>query len=107
MDTVIAAMDANHHHLTTQKIFYVEISLARNEAELVTNDKQILCARLEAITDESVAALEAADSTREKLWKPGSGVIDRRNSKNVSRGSENSVSRQEQVPEARGIAMVM
>ena len=40
VDTVIAAMEANHPHLTTQKSFYVEISRARERAELVTDDKR-------------------------------------------------------------------
>jgi hypothetical protein len=31
-----AAMEANHPHLTTQKSFYVEISRARDRAELVS-----------------------------------------------------------------------
>jgi len=35
VDTVIAAMKANHPHLTTQKSFYVEISRACDRAELV------------------------------------------------------------------------
>ena len=40
VDTVIAAMEAEHPHLTTQKSFYVEISRARHRAELVTDDRQ-------------------------------------------------------------------
>ena len=42
VDTVIAAMEANHPHLTTQKSFYVEISRARDRAELVTDDREAL-----------------------------------------------------------------
>ena len=38
VDGVIAAMEARHPHLTTQKSFYVEISRARDRAELVTDD---------------------------------------------------------------------
>ena len=38
VDSVIAAMEASHPHLTTQKSFYVEISRARDRAELVTDD---------------------------------------------------------------------
>ncbi len=37
VDNVIAAMEANHPHLTTAKAFYVEISRARDRAELVTD----------------------------------------------------------------------
>ena len=42
VDTVIAAMEANHPNLTTQKTLYVEISRARDRAELVTDDKAAL-----------------------------------------------------------------
>ena len=59
VDNVIAAMEANHPHLTTQKSFYVEISRARYRAELVTDDAARLRERLEATTGERIAALEA------------------------------------------------
>ena len=59
VDTVIAAMEANHPHLTTQKTLYVEISRARDHAELVTDDRGALRERLEAATGERVAALES------------------------------------------------
>ena len=59
VDRVIAAMEAEHAHLTTQKTFYVEISRARLHAELVTDDRKALCERLEAATGERIAALEA------------------------------------------------
>ncbi len=59
VDNVIAAMEARHPHLTTQKSFYVEISRARERAELVTDDAADLRAQLEAVTGERVAALEA------------------------------------------------
>ena len=42
VDNVIAAMEATHPHLTTQKSFYVEISRARDRAELVTDDAKAL-----------------------------------------------------------------
>ena len=58
VDTVIAAMEANHPNLTTQKTLYVEISRARDRAELVTDDKAALKERLEAVTGERIAALE-------------------------------------------------
>ena len=54
VDTVIAAMEANHPHLTTQKSFYVEISRARNRTELVTDDREALRERLEAATGERI-----------------------------------------------------
>ena len=56
-DTVIAAMEANHPNLTTQKSFYVEISRARDRADLVTDDKAALREQLEAATGERIAAL--------------------------------------------------
>ena len=58
MDNVIAALQANHPQLTTAKAFYVEISRARDRAELVTDDAQALKQRLEAATGERISALE-------------------------------------------------
>jgi len=57
-DNVIAAMEANHPRLTTAKSFYVEISRARDRAELVTDDARALRERLEAVTGERISALE-------------------------------------------------
>ena len=58
VDNVIAAMEARHPHLTTQKSFYVEISRARDRAELVTDDAADLKAQFQAVTGERIAALE-------------------------------------------------
>ena len=58
VDNVIAAMEANHPHLTTAKAFYVEISRARDRAELVTDDAQALKERLKTVTGERISALE-------------------------------------------------
>ena len=58
VDNVIAAMEANHPQLTTAKSFYVEISRARDRAELVTDDARALRERLEAVTGERISALE-------------------------------------------------
>ena len=55
---MIAAMEANHPHLTTQKSFYVEISRARDRAELVTDDAARLREQLETATGERISALE-------------------------------------------------
>ena len=66
VDTVIAAMEANHPHLTTQKTLYVEISRARGRAELVTDDRDALRERLEAATGERISALEAVEPERGK-----------------------------------------
>ena len=66
VDTVIAAMEARHPHLTTQKSFYVEISRARHRAELVTDDRKALGEHLESATGERVAALESLERAPEK-----------------------------------------
>ena len=58
VDNVIAAMEANHPRLTTAKAFYVEISRARDRAELVTDDAKALKERLETVTGERISALE-------------------------------------------------
>ena len=71
VDTVIAAMEANHPHLTTQKTLYVEISRARRRAELVTDDRDRLRERLEGATGERIAALESVEPGPEK--RPDSG----------------------------------
>jgi len=85
VDNVIAAMEARHPHLTTQKSFYVEISRARDRAELVTDDAAELRAQLQAVTGERIAALEgigemkrearekAAEAARTPDSRPGSG----------------------------------
>ena len=66
VDNVIAAMEANHPHLTTQKSFYVEISRARDRAEIVTDDAKALREQLEAVTDERISAIEGiGDAARE------------------------------------------
>ena len=66
VDNVIAVMEANHPHLTTQKSFYVEISRARHRAELVTDDAKALRETLEAATGERVSALEGIGAAPEK-----------------------------------------
>ena len=83
VDRVIAAMEARHKHLTTQKSFYVEISRARDRAELVTDDAAELRAQLQAVTGERIAALEgigemkreaperAAEAGRDSGLRPG------------------------------------
>ena len=70
VDTVIAAMEANHPHLTTQKTLYVETSRARDRAELVTDDRNALRERLEVATGERIAALEAMEPERVKDRRP-------------------------------------
>ena len=58
VDNVIAAMEANHPHLTTQKSFYVEISRARDRAELVTDDAVRLREQLKTASGDRISALE-------------------------------------------------
>ena len=74
VDTVIAAMEANHPNLTTQKTLYVEISRARDKAEVVTDDKAALREQLEAATGERIAALEAVEPDRAKGREAGLGA---------------------------------
>ena len=76
VDNVIAAMEANHPHLTTAKAFYVEISRARDRAELVTDDAQALKERLEAVTGERVSALEGIGEAP-KRERDGKAILDR------------------------------
>ena len=64
VDNVIAVMEANHPHLTTQKSF--EISRARHRAELVTDDASALRERLETATGKRVSALEGVGATVER-----------------------------------------
>ena len=57
-------------HITTQKSFYVEISRARDWAELVTDDAKELRVQLEAATGERIAALEGiAEMPRDSAGK--------------------------------------
>ena len=78
VDNVIAAMEANHPHLTTAKSFYVEISRARDRAELVTDDANALKERLEAVTGERISALEGiGESVRPEKEAGGKAVSSR------------------------------
>ena len=75
VDTVIAAMEANHPHLTTRKSFYVEISRARHRAELVTDDRKALGEHLESATGERVAALESLEPAPEAVQPRDPGAV--------------------------------
>ena len=77
VDNVIAAMEADHPHLTTQKSFYVEISRARYRAELVTDDALRLRERLETTTGERISALEAIAPGQREEPEMAAGVDDR------------------------------
>ena len=84
VDNVIAGMEAGHPHLTTQKSFYVEISRARDRAELVTDDAARLKEQLEQATGERISALEgigqaelASEQNAEQQGEKASTPIDR------------------------------
>ena len=83
VDTVIAAMEANHPHLTTQKTLYVEISRARERAELVTDDRAALRERLETVTGERIAALEAVSEEKAKAHE-----LSEESGREVAKGTE-------------------
>ena len=70
VDNVIAAMEARHPHLTTQKSFYVEISRARDRAELVTDDAAVLRAQLQAATGEGAGRAREGMKTPAKTPEP-------------------------------------
>ena len=76
VDNVIAAMEARHPHLTTQKSFYVEISRARDRAELVTDDAAGLRAQLQAVTGERIAALDGIGAMKQA--EPAKGLEETR-----------------------------
>ena len=69
VDNAIAVMEAKHPHLTTQKSFYVEISRARHNAELVTDDAKALRETLEVATGERISALEGIGVAEKPLTK--------------------------------------
>ena len=78
VDNVIAAMEANHPHLTTAKSFFVEISRARDRAELVTDDAAALRERLEAVTGERISALEGiGEAVQREHGKDGKAPLHR------------------------------
>ena len=72
VDNVVATMEANHPQLTTAKAFSVEISHARDRAELVTDDTAALRERLKVVTGEPISALEAiGESIRPERERDG------------------------------------
>ena len=60
-DKVIAVLDSGHGQLANQQTFYVEISRARDEAIIVTDNREQLAETLEENTGEVLTALEAVD----------------------------------------------
>ena len=80
VDNVIAAMEASHPHLTTQKSFYVEISRATDRGVLVTDDASGLKEQLEHGTGERTSALEGivdVDASVKKEIELRAGVTGR------------------------------
>ena len=71
VDNVIAAIETNHPNLTNQKMLYVEVSRARDRAELVTDDKAGRKEQLEALSGERIAALEALGEDRTRSSETG------------------------------------
>ena len=57
----------NHPHLTTQNSFYVEISWARDRAELVIDDAKAVREQLKAVTGEGISALEGIVESRKDV----------------------------------------
>ncbi len=93
VDNVIAAMEANHPKLTTQKSFYVEISRVRDRAELVTDDAKALREQLEAVTGERIAALEGiGEIVREQASDTGNAKL--QNDREPERTPERNVARE-------------
>ena len=88
VDNVIAAMEANHPHLTTQKSFYVEISRARDRAELVTDDAVKLRERLETATGERISALEGIGIAPREAPAKGVEAADAKAGRAPERGVE-------------------
>ena len=107
VDTVIAAMEANHPNLTTQKTLYVEISRARDRAELVTDNRDALRERLQAVTGERISALEAVEPERGKATEPGSEPGPDRGREEPGSTTPERVHVPENVREPRGIEMEM
>ena len=107
VDTVIAAMEASHPHLTTQKSFYVEISRARDLAELVTDDRAALRKHLETATGERVSALEAVESERDRARGETPDVTKDRDREAGSDQAAERVPEPEKTREPRGIEMEM
>ena len=105
VDNVIAAMEANHPHLTTQKSFYVEISRARDRAELVTDDARALREQLETATGERIAALEAIEPDKAKTPEAGLVLTHSHDREGAVRESRGRTPESEKVRAPLGIEM--
>ena len=67
-DRVIAVLDSGHGALADQATFYVEVSRARDEAVILTDNREQLAETLEERTGLRMTALEAVgETTKEKM----------------------------------------
>ena len=67
-DRVIAVLDSGHGALADQATFYVEVSRARDEAVILTDNREQLAETLEERTGLRMTALEAVgETTRERV----------------------------------------
>ena len=67
-DRVIAVLDSGHGALADQATFYVEVSRARDEAVILTDNREQLAETLEERTGLRMTALEAVgETTKERL----------------------------------------
>ncbi len=107
VDTVIAAMEANHPNLTNRKTLYVEISRDRDRAELVTDDARALRERLDAVTGEPIAALEAVEPEKAKPMDIGPEVTHSLDRDGTARESREQTPGTEKAREPRGVEMEM
>ena len=107
VDTVIAAMEANHPNLTTQKTLYVEISRARDRAELVTDNRDALRVRLEAATGERISALKAVEPERGKAAEPASETEYDRGRDETALEPKDRTPEPEKIHAPRGVEMEM
>ena len=67
-DRVIAVLDSGHGSLADQATFYVEVSRARDEAVILTDNREQLAETLEERTGLRMTALEAiGETTKERV----------------------------------------
>ena len=70
-DGVIAVLDSSHGALTDQSTFYVEISRARDQVVVLTDNLVELTETLEANTGERATVIEAVDGRIDEWIEPG------------------------------------
>ena len=94
-DQVIAVLDADHGPIGGQAAFYVELTRARDNAVLLTDDRDQLVEALETASGDELSALEAIggqfrdeDVTHDVRPKPGVALDVRQKVRAQSRGVE-------------------